>query len=113
MLAASLPNAEEIKLGRVLVETTVLLSRHDQGDTAMILRDAAHDFQVDVGAIIRAAKQAFAAKEKSKPAKKTPHKSQTKAAKITVASPHNKSFCGANNPDVAFLFPAARCPIAV
>ena len=40
LLAAYLPKAEESKLGRILIETTILLSMHNQADTAKILRDA-------------------------------------------------------------------------
>jgi hypothetical protein len=47
LLAAFLPKAEESKLGRILVETSILLSMHNQTDAAKILRDAAHTYKVD------------------------------------------------------------------
>ena len=41
LLAAFLPKAEENRLGRILVETVILLSMHNPADTAKILRYAA------------------------------------------------------------------------
>jgi ParB family transcriptional regulator, chromosome partitioning protein len=41
LLAAFLPKAEESTLGRVVVEAVILLSMHNQSDSAKILRDAA------------------------------------------------------------------------
>ena len=75
LLAAFLPKAEESKLGRILVETAILLSMHNQTDAAKILRDAAHAYKVDVDAISATVKQEFAAKEKSKPTRR-PHSNQ-------------------------------------
>jgi ParB family chromosome partitioning protein len=51
LLAAFLPKAEESKLGRILVETVILLSTQNQADAAKILRDAAQVYKVDVDAI--------------------------------------------------------------
>ena len=85
LLAAFLPKAEESKLGRILVETAILLSTHNQADTAKILHDAAHAYKVDVDAISATVKQEFAAKEKAKIAKKPAPKSQTKATKKAAA----------------------------
>lgn len=78
LLAAFLPKAEESKLGRILVETVILLSMHNQTDTAKILRDAAHSYKVDVDAISATVKQEFGAKEKAKVAKKPAPKSASK-----------------------------------
>lgn len=90
LLAAFLLKAEESKLGRILVETVVLLSMHSQSDTAKVLRDAAQTYKVDVDAISASVKQEFAAKEKGKAANKAapkaPAKAQTKAAKKPVAA---------------------------
>ena len=90
LLAAFLPKAEESKLGRILVETVILLSMHNQNDAAKILRDAAHAYKVDVDAISATVKQEFAAKEKGKAAKRTApkpaSKPQPKAAKKSVAA---------------------------
>jgi ParB family chromosome partitioning protein len=85
LLSAFLPKAEESKLGRILVETVILLSTHNQTDTPKILRDAAHAYKVDVDAISAGVKQEFAAKEKAKSAKKPAPKPQTKAAKKAAA----------------------------
>ena len=85
LLAAFLPKAEESKLGRILVETGILLSMRNQTDAAKILRDAAHAYKVDVDAISAAAKQEFAAKEKSKSVKKTSPKPQPKPGKKAAA----------------------------
>ncbi|MGH9606953.1 MAG: hypothetical protein ACRD3N_14785 [Terracidiphilus sp.] len=70
LLAAFLPKAEESKLGRILVETAILLSMHNQADTATVLRDAAQTYKADVDTISASVKQEFAAKEKGKAAKK-------------------------------------------
>jgi ParB family transcriptional regulator, chromosome partitioning protein len=85
LLAAFLPKAEESKLGRILVETTILLSMHNQTDMAKILREAAHAYKVDVDAISATVKQEFAAKEKSKPRQKFTPKSASKPAKKAAA----------------------------
>jgi ParB family transcriptional regulator, chromosome partitioning protein len=85
LLAALLPKTEESKLGRILIETTILLSMHNQTDAARILRDAAHIYKVDVDAISATVKQDFAAKEKSKTVKKSALKSALKPAKRTAA----------------------------
>jgi ParB family chromosome partitioning protein len=90
LLAAFLPKAEESKLGRILVETVILLSMHNQSDTAKILRDAAQTYKVDVEAISAQVKQEFAAKQKAtatkKAAPKPPVKSQPKTAKKSAAA---------------------------
>ena len=89
LLTAFLPKAEESKLGRILVETVILLSMHNQNDTAKVLREAAQTYKVDVDAISATVKQEFAAKEKGKAAKKAAPKlaakQQPKAAKKSAA----------------------------
>jgi ParB family chromosome partitioning protein len=90
LLEAFLPKAEESKLGRILVETVILLSMHNQTDTAKVLRNAAQVYKVDIEAISAKVKQEFAAKEKAKTAKKAAPKpaakSQPKSAKKPVAA---------------------------
>ncbi|HTU33189.1 MAG TPA: hypothetical protein VMF66_05245 [Candidatus Acidoferrum sp.] len=90
LLAAFLPKAEESKLGRILVETAILLSMHNQTDAAKILRDAAHAYKVDVDAISATVKQEFSAKEKGNAAKKAAPKpsakQQSKTPKKSVAA---------------------------
>jgi ParB family chromosome partitioning protein len=85
LLAAFLPKAEESKLGRILVETAILLSMHNQTDAAKILHDAAHVYKVDVDAISATVKQEFAAKEKAKATKKPSPKSASKSVKKAAA----------------------------
>jgi ParB family chromosome partitioning protein len=85
LLAAFLPKAEESKLGRILVESVILLSMHIQADAAKILRDAAQVYKVDVDAISATVKQEFAAKERGKAIKKTTPKSAPKPAKKAAA----------------------------
>jgi ParB family chromosome partitioning protein len=85
LLAAFLPKIEESKLGRILVETVILLSMHNQADAAKILRDAAHVYKVDVDAISATVKQEFAAKEKARTNKKPAPKPQPKPGKKTAA----------------------------
>ncbi len=90
LLAVFLPKAEESKLGRILVETVILLSMHNQTDTAKVLRDAAQAYKVDIDAMSATIKQEFAAKEKAKTVKKTapkpPAKAQPKAVKKPAAA---------------------------
>ncbi len=85
LLAAFLPKAEESKLGRILVETAILLSMHNQTDAAKILRDGAQAYKVDLDAISAQVKQEFAAKEKGKASKKATPKSASKPAKKAAA----------------------------
>lgn len=85
LLAAFLPKAEESKLGRILVETAILLSMHNQTDAAKVLREAAHCYKVDVDAISATVKQEFAAKEKAKTTKKPSPKAATKPTKKAAA----------------------------
>ena len=85
LLAAFLPKAEESKLGRILVETAILLSMHNQTDAAKILRDAAHAYKVDVDAISATVKQEFAAKENIKGNKKPASKPASKPTKKAAA----------------------------
>jgi ParB family chromosome partitioning protein len=81
LLAAFLPKAEESRLGRILVETAILLSMRNDTDSARVLREGAQVYKVDVDAVAAKVKQEFAAKEtvqrtrkvsaKAKPAKKS------------------------------------------
>jgi len=90
LLTAFLPKAEESQLGRILIETTILLSMHNQHDSAKVLRDTAHIYKVNVDAISATVKQEFLAKGKGKAEKKaTPQraaKPRPKAAKKSVAA---------------------------
>ena len=89
LLTTFLSKADESTLGRVVVEAAILLSMHNQNDTAKILRDAAQSYKVDVESISAQVRQEFAAKEKAKAGKKTTPtpatKAQTKVAKKRAA----------------------------
>jgi ParB family chromosome partitioning protein len=89
LLSAFLGKSDEGTLGRILVETTILLSMHNQADTVKALRDAAQNYKVDIDAISAKVKQEFAAKEKAGIAKKVgpkpSAKPQTKTAKRNAA----------------------------
>ena len=63
-MTASLGKTEESKLGRILIETVILLSMHNQTDAGRILREAALVYKVDVDAIATKLKLEFAAKER-------------------------------------------------
>lgn len=79
LLAAFLPKAAESELGRILVETAILLSMRSDMEGVKILRDAAQTYKVDVDAISAKAEEEFAAKEKSKnSAQKTTQNQSTK-----------------------------------
>jgi ParB family chromosome partitioning protein len=86
LLAAFLPKAEESKLGRILVETAILVSMHNQIDTAKILRDTANIYKVDIDAISATVKQEFTEKEKDirNAARKSPANANPKTAKKTA-----------------------------
>jgi ParB family chromosome partitioning protein len=64
LLAAFLPKAEESQLGRVLVETVILLSMRPEADSAKVVRDAAQAYKVDIEAITANVKQEFAARRR-------------------------------------------------
>ncbi len=85
MLAAFLLKTEESKLGRILIETAILLSMHNQSDDARILRDAAQVYKVDVDAISATVKQEFAEKEKGKASRNATPKPALKPAKKAAA----------------------------
>src|SRR6185437_5222859 len=70
LLSVFVRKADEGKLGRILVETAILLSMHNQTDAAKNLHEAAQVYKVDVDDITKQVKQEFAAKEKAKSEKK-------------------------------------------
>jgi ParB family chromosome partitioning protein len=78
LLSAFVRKADESKLGRILVETAILMSMHNQTDAAKNLREAAQVYKVDVDDITKQVKQEFAAKEKAKGANKANPKSPAK-----------------------------------
>ena len=81
LLSAFLSKVEESTFGRIMVETTILLSMHNQTDAAKILQDAAQVYKVDIEAISAQVKQEFATKEKSKAVKKPAHRRYSRLGK--------------------------------
>ena len=72
-----LRRADESTLGRVVVESAILLAA-SRGNAPQALRDAATAYKVDTEAVAAKVKQEFAEKEKSKAAKKATPKSSAK-----------------------------------
>ena len=89
LLAAFLPKTEESKLGRLLIETVILLSMRNETDTARVLREAAQAYKVDIDSISAEVKREFATKDKAKagtkPAPKQAVKAHSKPAKKVAA----------------------------
>lgn len=72
LLTAFIRKADECALGRLLVETAILLASRSQQDAAKALGDAAEQYKVNVDAIASTVKQEFATKAKAKAEKKVP-----------------------------------------
>ena len=70
LLIAFLRNTEESAIGKLIVETVILLSARTQSDGGKVLRAAAQTYKVDTDAIALKVKQEFTAKEKGRTAKK-------------------------------------------
>lgn len=79
LFTAFVRRADEGTLGRLLVESTILLTAA-RGNAAQVLRDAAGVYKVDTDAIALKVKQEFAAKEKAKTAGKPKVPQKKKAA---------------------------------
>lgn len=71
LLTAFLRKTEEGAIGKLIVEAVILLSASKQADGSKVLRAAAQAYKVDTDAIALKVKQEFAAKVKSKVAKKS------------------------------------------
>ncbi len=80
LITAFLRKAEESDIGRLIVETVILLSARSQNDGGKVLRAAAQAYKVDTEAITLKVKQEFSAKEKAR-----------KAAPQTVPKPVAKA----------------------
>jgi ParB family chromosome partitioning protein len=82
LLTAFVRKADESALGKLIVETVILLSARTQSDGGKVLRAAAQVYKVDTDAIALKVKHEFAAKEKARAATKnvssvaTPKKKQ-------------------------------------
>jgi ParB family chromosome partitioning protein len=81
LLTAFLHKAEEGVIGKLIVETVILLSASKQADGGKVLRAAAQAYKVDTDAIALKVKHEFAAKEKARSAAKIEPKPATKALK--------------------------------
>ena len=71
LLTAFVRKAEESALGKLIVETVILLSARTQSDGGKVLRAAAQAYKVDTDSIALKVKHEFAAKDKARGGKKT------------------------------------------
>jgi ParB family chromosome partitioning protein len=71
--------AEESDIGKLIVETAILLSARTQPDGGKVLRVAAQTYKVDTDAVALKVKQEFAAKEKARSEKKVETKPVVKS----------------------------------
>ena len=81
LLTAFLRKAEEGVIGKLIVETVILLSASKQADGGKVLRAAAQAYKVDTDALALKVKHEFAAKEKARSAAKIEPKPAAKALK--------------------------------
>jgi ParB family chromosome partitioning protein len=84
LLAAFLRKAEEGVIGKLIVETVILLSASKQADGGKVLRAAAQAYKVDTDAIALKVKHEFVAKEKARSQKRIEPKPAAKALKKTA-----------------------------
>jgi ParB family chromosome partitioning protein len=84
LLTAFVRKADESALGKLIVETVILLSARTQSDGGKVLRAAAQVYKVDTDAIALKVKQEFAAKEKARSQKRIEPKPAAKALKKTA-----------------------------
>ena len=78
LLTAFVRKADEGTIGKLIVETVILLSSRTQADGGKILRAAAQVYGVDTDAVGLKVKQEFAAKEKAKKATTMQSRTATK-----------------------------------
>jgi ParB family chromosome partitioning protein len=79
LLTAFVRKADESALGKLIVETVILLSARTQPDGGKVLRAAAQVYKVDTDAIALKVKHEFAAKEKARTEKKVEPKPAAKS----------------------------------
>jgi ParB family chromosome partitioning protein len=84
LLTAFVRKADESALGKLIVETVILLSARTQSDGGKVLHAAAQVYKVDTDAIALKVKQEFAAKEKVRSQKRIEPKPVAKALKKTA-----------------------------
>jgi ParB family chromosome partitioning protein len=77
LLTAFVRKAEESDIGKLIVETVILVSARTQPDGGKVLHDAAQAYKVDTDAIALKVKQEFSAKERARKASQ----SSTEASK--------------------------------
>jgi ParB family chromosome partitioning protein len=81
LLIAFIRKAEESAIGRLIVETVILLSARSQNDGGKVLRAAAQAYKVDTDAIALKVKQEFSTKEKARKAPQAAPKPLSKVKK--------------------------------
>ena len=79
LLTAFIRKADESTLGRLLIETVILLATRTQPDGGKSLRNAALAYGVETDAVALKVKQEFSAKEKAKKATKPEMKPAAKS----------------------------------
>jgi len=84
LLTAFVRKEDESALGKLIVETVILLSTRTQSDGGKVLRAAAQVYKVDTDAIALKVKQEFAAKEKARSQKRIEPKPTAIALKKTA-----------------------------
>jgi ParB family chromosome partitioning protein len=84
LLTAFVRKADESALGKLIVETVILLSARTQPDGGKVLRAAAQVYKVDTDAIALKVKHEFTAKEKARSRKRIEPKPAAKALKKTA-----------------------------
>ena len=78
LLTAFVRKADEGTMGKLIVETVILLTARTQADGGKTLRAAAQVYGVDTDAVALKVKQEFAAKEKARKATKSNSKPAAK-----------------------------------
>ncbi|MFZ0270326.1 MAG: chromosome partitioning protein ParB [Acidobacteriaceae bacterium] len=79
LLTAFVRKADEGAIGKLIVETVILLAARTQADGGKTLRGAAQVYGVDIDAVALRVRQEFAAKEKARKATKSESKPAAKA----------------------------------
>ena len=82
LLTAFTRKADEGTIGKLIVETVILLSAKSQSDGGKVLRTAAQAYGVDTDAVALKVKQEFVAKEKARKATKTEIKPAAKSKRV-------------------------------
>jgi hypothetical protein len=86
LLTAFIRKADEGTIGKLIVESVILLSARSHADGGKTLRAAAQVYGVDTDAVVLKVKQEFVAKEKGRNAKKVLKQPQAKGGKNARAA---------------------------